>query len=42
MAPVRKLLPPMGGLDLSPIAALLLLLWLEQYFFGQIVLRMLG
>lgn len=42
LAPFRKVIPPMGGLDLSPIAALLLILWLEQYFFGQIVLRALG
>lgn len=42
LAPFRRIIPPMGGLDLSPIAALLLILWLEQYFFGQIVMRMLA
>lgn len=42
LAPFRKIIPPMGGLDLSPIAAILLLLWLEQYFFGQILMRALG
>ena len=42
LAPFRKVIPPMGGLDLSPIAALLLIYWLEAYFFGQIVLRALS
>jgi YggT family protein len=42
LAPFRRLIPPMGGLDLSPIAALLLLLWLERYLFGQILFAMLG
>lgn len=40
--PFRKIIPPMGGLDLSPIAAILLLLWLEQFLFGQILMRALA
>ena len=36
--PFRKILPPMGGLDLSPIAAILLLLWVERYLFAQVIL----
>ncbi|MGB6230020.1 MAG: YggT family protein [Litorimonas sp.] len=40
--PFRKIIPPMGGLDLSPIAAILLLLWLEQFLFGQIIMRALA
>lgn len=42
LAPFRKIIPAMGGLDLSPIAAILLLLWLEQFFFGQILMQALS
>lgn len=42
LAPFRKVLPPMGGLDLSPIIAILLLLWLQQFFFGQILMQALA
>lgn len=42
LAPFRRIIPPMGGLDLSPIAAILLLLWMEQYLFGQILMNALG
>jgi YggT family protein len=42
LAPFRKILPPMGGLDLSPIVAILLLLWLQQFFFGQILMQALS
>lgn len=31
LAPFRKIIPPMGGLDLSPIAALLALQWLNGF-----------
>ncbi|GLQ20162.1 YggT family protein [Algimonas porphyrae] len=40
--PFRRIIPPMGGLDLSPIAAILLIGWFNQYVLGQIVMRMLG
>ena len=40
--PFRKVIPPMGGLDLSPIAALLLIGWFNNYVLGQMVMGMLG
>jgi len=41
--PFRKLIPSVGGLDLSPIAALLLLSWGQSLFsFGGPIFRMLG
>ena len=42
LAPFRRIIPPMGGLDLSPIAALLLIGWVNNYVLGQVVLRSLG
>jgi YggT family protein len=36
LEPVRRLLPPLGGLDLSPIIAILLL-----QFAGQLLIRIL-
>ena len=32
MAPARKLLPPMGGLDLSPMIVILLLMVIKEFF----------
>lgn len=32
MAPARRLLPPMGGMDLSPILVLILIQFLEYFF----------
>ena len=41
--PFRKIIPAVGGLDLSPIAALLLLSWGQSLFrFGGPIFRMLG
>lgn len=40
--PFRRIIPPMGGLDLSPIAALLLIGWVNSYVLGQVVMRALG
>jgi YggT family protein len=36
LAPFRKIIPPMGGLDLSPIAALLAIQWLNGFIVPKI------
>ncbi|NNE57353.1 MAG: YggT family protein [Hellea sp.] len=40
--PIRKILPPMGGLDFSPIVAILGLYWVRNYVFGDVLYKMLG
>jgi len=41
--PFRKIIPGIGGLDISPIAALLLLTWVQSLFrAGGPIFRMLG
>jgi YggT family protein len=43
LEPFRKIIPAIGGLDLSPIAALLLLSWLQSLFrWGGSLWRLLG
>jgi len=43
LGPFRKIIPPIGGLDLSPIAAFILLTWLQSLFGrGGSIFRMLG
>ena len=42
LAPFRRIIPPMGGLDLSPIAAILLLGWVNNYLLGQMMMRALA
>ena len=43
LGPFRKIIPPVGGLDLSPIAAFILLAWLQSLFsYGGAIYRMLG
>ncbi|MGB3456026.1 MAG: YggT family protein [Litorimonas sp.] len=42
LEPFRRIIPPMGGLDLSPIAALLLIGWFNSYVLGNVVYSMLG
>ena len=43
LEPFRKIIPPIGGLDLSPIAALLLISWVQSLFrAGGTFFRMLG
>ena len=36
LAPIRRILPAMGGLDLSPIILLILLEFLRQFIIGQL------
>jgi YggT family protein len=36
LAPIRRILPSMGGLDLSPIILLILLEFLRQLIIGQL------
>ena len=43
LAPFRRFIPAIGGLDLTPIAALLLLSWAQSLFSaGGPIFRMLG
>lgn len=37
MAPIQRVIPPMGGLDFSPIVALLLLQWLNGFVVQQLI-----
>ena len=32
LAPVRRILPPMGGFDLSPVVVFLVLMYLQRLF----------
>ena len=40
--PFRRIIPPMGGLDLSPIAALLLIGWVNNYIVRGVLYQALG
>ena len=42
MEPIRRILPPIGGLDLSPIIAFFALSWLNGYVLMQLLYPMLG
>jgi len=37
LEPFQKIIPPMGGFDLSPIAAMFVLMLLEQFFLRLIL-----
>ena len=37
MSPIQRIIPPMGGLDFSPIVALLLIQWLNGYVVPSMV-----
>ncbi len=41
MAPIQRIIPPLGGLDFSPIVALLFLQWLNGFVVPQFI-RALG
>lgn len=40
--PIRRVIPAMGGLDFTPIVALLGLSWLNNYVVMQVIYPMLG
>lgn len=42
LAPIRRILPPLGGMDLSPIVLLLLIMFLRNYVFADLLFRALG
>ena len=42
LRPIRNVLPAMGGLDFSPIVALLGLSWLNNYFVNGVLYNALG
>ncbi len=42
MEPIRRILPPLGGLDFSPIIAFFLLSWINSYVIRQVLYPMLG
>lgn len=41
LRPIRRMIPPMGGLDLSPIAVFIIIFFLQS-FIGRDLPRMLG
>ena len=42
LRPIRNVLPSMGGLDFSPIVALLGLSWINNYLVRGVLMNMLG
>ncbi|TGY93256.1 MULTISPECIES: YggT family protein [Marinicauda] len=42
LAPIRRILPPLGGMDLSPIVLLLLIAFVRNYIVGQVLWRLFG
>ena len=42
LQPIRNVLPSIGGLDFSPIVALLGLSWINNYVVGSVLYPMLG
>lgn len=40
--PIRNVMPNLGGLDISPIIAILAIGWLNTYLIGQVIYPMLG
>jgi len=37
LRPIRNILPPMGGFDLSPVALILLLMFVERLLIGLLI-----
>ena len=42
LEPIRRMVPAFGGLDFSPIIALLGLSWIQNYVLADVLYRMLG
>jgi len=40
--PIRQVLPPLGGMDLSPIVLLLIIAFVSNYVVGQVLWQLLG
>lgn len=40
LKPIQKIVPPLGGLDFSPVVAILGLSWINNYVIGQLLLPM--
>ena len=40
--PIRRFIPPIGGLDFSPIVAILILWWVQDYILADLLFRALG
>jgi YggT family protein len=37
LSPIRRVLPPLGGMDLSPIILLLLIMFIRNYVVAQLI-----
>ncbi|TRO97047.1 YggT family protein [Glycocaulis profundi] len=37
LSPIRRILPPLGGMDLSPIILLLLIMFIRNYVIAQLI-----
>ena len=42
LGPIRQILPPIGGLDLSPIIAIFGLYWVRNYVLGTFLMKALA
>ena len=42
LRPIRGVIPPLGGMDLSPLILLLLIYFIQNYVVGQVLMRALG
>ena len=42
LRPIRRILPNFGGIDLSPVALILLLVFIRQLLFEYVFARMMG
>lgn len=42
LGPIRRIIPPLGGLDFSPIVALFGLYWIRDYLILQLLFPLLG
>lgn len=40
LAPIRRVLPPLGGMDLSPIVLLLIIAFVRNYIVGDVLWRL--
>ncbi|TGY88858.1 YggT family protein [Marinicauda algicola] len=42
LAPIRQVLPPLGGMDLSPIVLLLIIAFVRNYLVADVLWRLFG
>jgi YggT family protein len=40
LSPIRRVLPPLGGLDLSPLVLILVIIFVRQWVLGQLLVML--